>query len=418
MKNASSIEKIRAAVYQPPAPVAPEISNTQAENPLEILTQVADALRVASIHGIDIVLFPEMYLNGGPNRVLSGISAALDRESYELNIVGNLCGELNVACVVGYAELRHESEFKSSKPKKGSDQDQDDENGIYNSIAAFNADGSRAGNYRCVNSYTDSSTASGTKDPSSTMDFMKGHPFVEVMSTLMQLPTRQELSPPKDELSGGEEVSSVQGTREVRVGMMCGDDLLIPEHCRHLARSGAQILLTAASFQHDRDYRVAKHIIPTRSMENEVPLLFANYVDQSSLVPVHEAEEDKNNKLMTFIGSSAIISQDGSELVRAPEEEYGDMPSDNGYLLPCEVGALYAADIEINVESGVSQQGSARSQGAIQSSIEQWDLTPRIQMKADGDGNDKRHKKESNGFGREVQKALGRRNQGKMRKRK
>ena len=51
-----------AAVFQPPAP-----SHSIKNNPLGILTQAADCLRVASIHKIDLVFFPELYLTGGPN---------------------------------------------------------------------------------------------------------------------------------------------------------------------------------------------------------------------------------------------------------------------------------------------------------------------------------------------------------------
>ena len=130
--NEAPMERIRAAVFQ-----APPQSTKTSENPLEILTEVADSLRVASMHGVDIVLFPELYLTGG------GPKRAIDRESYELNIVGNMCGELNVACIIGYAEEVHESELKNRD-------DPDGGKGAYNSIAAFHADGSRAANYRCV----------------------------------------------------------------------------------------------------------------------------------------------------------------------------------------------------------------------------------------------------------------------------
>ena len=98
-QQASVAERVRAAVFQAP------VSLSHSENPLEILTEVADSLRVASLHGVDVVVYPELYLSG-PNN-----SKALDRESYELNIVGNMCGELNVACVIGYVEAVHESEM-------------------------------------------------------------------------------------------------------------------------------------------------------------------------------------------------------------------------------------------------------------------------------------------------------------------
>ena len=107
-------EKIRAAVYQPPITIPKSLTATE-ENPLAILTKIAYVLRIASKCGVDIVQFPELFMNGGLSQnVISGKSAALDRESYALNIVGNLCAELNVACVMGYAERKHESERKAA----------------------------------------------------------------------------------------------------------------------------------------------------------------------------------------------------------------------------------------------------------------------------------------------------------------
>ena len=67
-----SVKKIRAAVYQCPAPL-----NNAEINILGILSQAADALRVASIHGVGIVLFPELFLTGGV-RVTTSASASAD----------------------------------------------------------------------------------------------------------------------------------------------------------------------------------------------------------------------------------------------------------------------------------------------------------------------------------------------------
>ena len=49
--EAPRIERIRAAVFQPPAP-------SDTNNPLSILTQVADSLRIASLHGVDMYYSP------------------------------------------------------------------------------------------------------------------------------------------------------------------------------------------------------------------------------------------------------------------------------------------------------------------------------------------------------------------------
>ena len=317
-----STGKIRAAVYQ-----APVQSNTQSDNPLAVLTQVADSLRVAAQAGVDLVLYPELYLSGSTKRIL-------DRESYELNIVGNICAELNVACVVGYAEKMGESEIKRAN-------DGGESEGAYNSIAAFNADGSRAGNYRSISKYADETL------------FREGHPFVESIPLTLQLPNRQE----------GEQ-------REIKVGIMCGRDALVPEHSRQLVRSGAQALLSLASLRNvDYDQRIVNCMM-VRAMENEVPVLYAN----------PEGDDANSEEEMEFIGSSAIISKDGGYLVCAPIEEGGDMIHDVGYLIPCEAGALFAADIDMNSSKSfdIASDNEQVSTSLMQQSLDQWDLTPRV----------------------------------------
>ena len=71
---------IRAAVYQTTCYPS---SDTLSENPLAILTQVADSLRVASLHGIDVVIYPELFLTGGHSQH----GQALDREDTKFNII-------------------------------------------------------------------------------------------------------------------------------------------------------------------------------------------------------------------------------------------------------------------------------------------------------------------------------------------
>ena len=203
-------EKIRAAVYQPPITIPEPLTATE-ENPLAILTKIADVLRIASKCGVDIVQFPELFMNGGLfQNVISGRSAApLDRESYALNIVGNLCAELNVACVMGYAERKYESECESSKPsgsKPSSTKNNKKKEAItddvfdvcYSSLAVFHADGSRAGNCRCVHPFyqpivNDTESSSDTTVPTK-IAFEKGHPLVELISISVQLPVRPVVS--------------------------------------------------------------------------------------------------------------------------------------------------------------------------------------------------------------------------------
>ena len=94
--------------------------------------------------GIDLVLFPALFLTGSSSGVEDGCICGLDRKGVELNVIGSICGNLSVAYVVGYAERRHENE------RAGSVKEEDGNGLLYDSIAFFHADGTRAGNYRSV----------------------------------------------------------------------------------------------------------------------------------------------------------------------------------------------------------------------------------------------------------------------------
>merc|ERR1712137_129108 len=87
--------------------------------------------------------------------------------------MGNLCAELNVACCMGYAESQHQSEGDS---------------GCYSSMAIFHADGSRAGNYRCLHPQDIVAKNKETSD----FVFEKGHALVEALPISLSLPVRPE----------------------------------------------------------------------------------------------------------------------------------------------------------------------------------------------------------------------------------
>ena len=239
-------------------------------------------------------------------------TTSLDRECYELSIIGNLCAELNVARAIGYAEKKHETEMDSSTSMLASKVDNSvkstrthtEETNVYNSVALFPADGTRAGNFRC------------TRTSATDMN-LNGHPFVEVMPVNLNLPSRE-----------GEYES--RRSNQLKVGVAVGNEIFVPEHCRHLVRSGTHLLLASSAFHsHDDNNELAAHkqfVLPTRAVENGVPILSADYVGAAGEI--------------LFNGSSGIISSQGRPLVMSPEMEDGDMPCDKGYLLPCETGAL------------------------------------------------------------------------------
>lgn len=210
--------------------------------------------------------------------------------------------------------------------------------------------------------------------------YRKGSPFVEFIPLTIHLPNRDNL-PSHHE-------------RVIKVGMMCGNDIMNPEHSRHLVRNGAQVLFAPCAFRNtENDRNVLKYVIPTRAMENCVPFIFANMM-QSAGTTSGDKKEGQAADDGYFIGSSAIISHEGEYLVCGPEEEGGDMPCDRGYLIPCNVGALYAADIDI--DTSIPE--------VIQQSIDQWDLNPVLPDVNVDSGNKKKEKQKrqsSNGFGKQ-----------------
>ncbi|GFH51513.1 hypothetical protein CTEN210_07989 [Chaetoceros tenuissimus] len=335
---ASSISEnksLRVGVFQAPLP-------RRDNNPISVLKQVAESLRVASISQTDFVLFPELFLSGLKE------TKSFDRECYELNIIGNICEELNVACAIGYSEKKLNEEktemFGSPTTKKKNP-------GVesFNSVAVFNADGTRAANFRCT---------------CASSDFLDAHPFVEVFPITLRLPSRKN-----DE----------RKERNVKIGMAIGKEIWINEHLRHLKRSGAELLLSScAFFQTDLDeegpiFPLESGIHQVRAIENHIPVVYSNYVG---------SDDEKQ-----FSGLSAIVDQSGNFLVEAPESEDGDM-RDCGYLLPCEYGTLLAADITL--DSTVDTNG-------LVSSSDLWTVQPRSLF--ENDNTDKQaDEKRSTGF--------------------
>ncbi|OEU06877.1 hypothetical protein FRACYDRAFT_252812 [Fragilariopsis cylindrus CCMP1102] len=408
--------KIRAAVFQPPiSPKTKSVSSSSSSsstteeeeenNPLAILTKIADVLRVASMHKIDVVQFPELFINGvigvgqrGRGRGQSGLDN--NNNNNNVGLISNTAScttPLDRECSTLNIKNKRQTTTKSTT-------DDDADITCYSSLAMFHADGSRAGNYRCVHPYhtankaslpssssiSDDTTATTTTTTSKKMMiFEKGHPLIEIMPISLQLPVRTTTA--RGQEQDKEMATSVTTRREVKIGAMCGGDILVPEHARHLARSGAEMFVVSGSFFYNND--------DTDDANNDNN--FSSSYDYNTNIAKH------------------------IELIRAPETQYGDMPaSDEGYLLPCESGgALYAADIDIVIDidrSNNDEAANTRSTRSSQISIEQWDLTPRIIQYSDTDDNTDDHDDPSmktKGFGQEVKNVI-RRNKKKQSKNK
>lgn len=335
----------RAAVYQ---------CECSPPNALFSLKRATDALRRAAKHNVELVVFPEMFLPGlelsrSTERQPEG---ALDREAYELNVLGQLSNQFGVACVVPYVEKPHESEVIASKSM------------VFSSAAVFHADGSRAGNYRRTTWSSD--TASGRIKHFSG----EGNPIVEALPININLKS-----------------SAIQ------CGVIMGDELIsVPEQARYLIRSGAELLLVAGSAAGSdscdsfvTSERAARHILPTRAIENCVHVICANYEGS-----VEDISADNTSK---FTGLSAIVSPSGEELIRAPPTEVigdnsevgrGEDDQGNGQdtgrvvygvegssIIPCEDGTLYVAPVNID------QKDCAARNKCANESNSRWDLLPK-----------------------------------------
>ena len=423
--------RIRAAVYQPLLHLEGEdhsgittrstTTTTTQNDPLTILTEVADVLRIAAQYRIDVVHFPELFLT--PKYLLCGNNtdpsdtskdssssslSAMDRESAILNIVGNLCAELNIACIIGYAET-------ASKDRGGSNIADDNDatynrnNGdprLYSSMALFHADGTRAGNYRCVHPSSSSSSSSSSQSSAIGRMFEKGHSWIEAIPISVRLSSSSLSS------------TGTTTPRTIMMGVMCGEDILIPEHARYLSRAGAQLFAVSINpNNHNRkkngsqQRRITQQVLPTRSMENQLPVLFSNYI----LTRGDDGHDDISTGINEEItaaetgvsssesccsigegGSSVILSHDGTELVRGPESLQGDMPTDNGYFIPCNTkttttndggGSLYAADLIIPICNSNSNNSSSTINGRIDTNNDDWIITPRNDSLFNNDSN-------------------------------
>jgi predicted amidohydrolase len=380
----------RAAVYQcrkpPPTTTTTTITSTTtsttnataaASSPsllLYNLRRVTDALQRAANHNVELVIFPEGFL-------CDDDEAALDREASELNVIGQLAQAFEVACVVPFAEKRPAATLSklSSSPSPIV-------SSSLSSVAIFHWDGSRAGTYTSIAS-------------------SNGNPFVESLPIRIRLKSCSQ------------------------VGLTCGiltlEDLWTsPEHGRHVVRLGAQLLLVVAGAERRRhnDERLLRHVLPTRAMENQVPILCANLEGPAKttthpLPQIIQQDDDNNNDAddvtnnnkgkqcvsSSFVGLSGIISTDGEELIRAPvydddDDDDANIPNEEddagrvvvgvkgSSIIPCNGGELYVSTVTIahNHEEEGSLLASSLSSGLspsssciIQQSKSRWDIVPR-----------------------------------------
>jgi len=333
-----------------------QTSSSSNNSVLYNLKRATDAIRRASDHDVELIVFPELFLQGYDSS--SNVQSAIAREGYELNVVAQLCQQFQVACIMPYAEKPHESETEAAAT-------------IFSSAALFHANGDRAGSYR------------KTTGEKSTL-FSRGNPLVEALPMSLYL-----------------------RCSSLKVGMLMGQDLWSsPEQCRYLARSGTQILAVAASFGNNKESttvaeRVARNVVPARALENGLPIICANY----------ESTTPSNNGQNEFVGLSSITSADGESLILAPASDFlvdrdGDEeedPNNNGRviigvegssIIPCEGGEMYVSTVEMD------NADDSNSQSFVDDSENMWTLSPKTKIDTSkGTSEEMKPTKSKKGFG-------------------
>ena len=101
----------------------------------------------------------------------------------------------------------------------------------------------------------------------------------------------------------------------LKAGMVICYDVEFPEMVRHLATSGADLVLVPTALPVcDHAAFIARSIVPVRAFENQVFVAYAN----------HAGRDDA----FTYAGLSGIAAPDGSDLARASETAAGVLIAD------------------------------------------------------------------------------------------
>jgi (R)-amidase len=200
--------------------------------------RVIDAIR--SHPDVELAVFPELYLSGYTYRELDRL--ARDADCAELRAIGAAAAEVGTAVVVGFPEATAD--------------------GIANSVACIDQDGSLAGVYRKTYLWPTEVDAG----------FVQGEELVIV------------------ELAGR------------RVGPLICFDVEFPEPARQLALAGADLLVTASA---NMEPFFIDHAVGSvaRAHENRLPHLYANLVGSGDG--------------LVFVGASRSVAPTGDVLVEA-----------------------------------------------------------------------------------------------------
>jgi len=234
------------------------------------LRRVHQAVKFAAAQSVELLCFPELFLQGYDCSSATLRQRALQSDALELQAIGDLARTHGVSVCVPFAEV---------DPASGH---------LYNAATLFDCHGAACLHYRKVN------LAGGWE--------------------------RGTFSPAPPGSLAVAEVTLSSGIR-LTCGIAICMDLEFPEPARTLAMQGAELLLVPTALGVAPTIAaLTTQVLPTRAMENNLFVLYANLEGDAAQV-IGAANID------TFCGQSALLAPDGSALVRAGERTGGTLLS-------------------------------------------------------------------------------------------
>ena len=345
----STAVKLRSAIFQGPSATEDVPANLQTMN---------DVLVEARAMGVDLVLFPELFLSGYDCRAVAFRRLGLDTAQYgrvsrraaleggaalePLVRISDMARECGVAVAFGYCERGEKERF-------------------YNSCLLFDAEGSTVLNYRKTHLW-DAGEATGVLSHERRI-FTPGD-ALSVADLVLPAARRgiDERIPsrfrPKSSLRRARAIT-------VRVGILICFDSEFPEPARCLAAQGAQIILLPTALGSGPVEVLTPNVtVPQRAAENHVFILYSNLTG-----PCHPRCGSR-----MFVGRSAVIGPDGHVVDGArAASDGGDTGS---VMLVADLdGAAYASCVarndylalrrpELYARSGLGAGAAARARGA------------------------------------------------------
>ena len=224
------------------------------------LARVTSEVAAAGSAGVELLLFPEMFIHGYDATCAALHDTALPQAG--LLAIADAARSAHVCVGVGYCERCEES------------------GRLFNSLAVFDATGALVSNYRKSNLW--GGWEKGV--------FERGQPG--------------QLAPFDLELASGV---------RVRCGSLICFDIEFPEPARALAVQGAELLLVPTALGvGDVQLTTPFNVLPTRALENHVHIIYSNLEGAADA-------SDRPVAVPTFCGRSAIFDPSGATLARAEE---------------------------------------------------------------------------------------------------